>query len=178
MHMTRTVTVLEKTSHWQFRVPRPTKRGSRPTHFTRPGTASIPECCPYFLPNTDNGPLSRIRQSKSSLLPIMIVALAIPLTPHEALSGILGSISIACWIFLLVRPPETPLSHFLFPLPTSRPPSSLVTLSNPVYSRSPNSSKTSATPPPPPSLCPSSSSGSSAISAIWSVRHGRAWCRP
>jgi hypothetical protein len=33
---------------------------------------------------------------------------AIPLTAHEALSGILGSISIACWIFLLVRVPNSP----------------------------------------------------------------------
>ncbi len=35
-------------------------------------------------------------------------AIIIPLTAHEALSGILGSISIACWIFLLVRPLNTP----------------------------------------------------------------------
>jgi hypothetical protein len=52
----------------------------------------------------------------------MAVTLAIPLTPHEALSGILGSISIACWIFLLVRPPRNtplplPLPSAYFPTP-------------------------------------------------------------
>lgn len=37
----------------------------------------------------------------------------VPLNPREAVSGILGSISLACWIFLLVRSIRTfPPSDF------------------------------------------------------------------
>jgi hypothetical protein len=39
----------------------------------------------------------------SSAIPMALYALSSDLTPQEALSGIFGSISLATWIFLLVR---------------------------------------------------------------------------
>lgn len=36
---------------------------------------------------------------------LIALAQSVQLTPHEALSGVFGSISLASWIFLLVRPP-------------------------------------------------------------------------
>lgn len=55
-----------------------------------------------------------------------LAAAAIPLTAHEALSGILGSISIACWIFLLVRASTAPSRDALIALFTAPPQLSLL----------------------------------------------------
>lgn len=43
----------------------------------------------------------------------------VTLTVHEAFSGIAGSISLACWIFLLVKIPSLALSHTPVPEPDS-----------------------------------------------------------
>ena len=40
----------------------------------------------------------------SSAVKILLDSLSLDLTPKEALSGVFGSISLATWIFLLVRP--------------------------------------------------------------------------
>jgi len=61
----------------------------------------------FFIPGIIAHPIA-----DSTIIPITIPKMfeSIALTPHEALSGIAGSISLASWIFLLVRGSNVSLS--------------------------------------------------------------------